>query len=135
MGEFYHNWITNAVTNLIFKRLNEQREAPRYRWNALLSPEPTQTVAVASPAEQHARTIEPTQANSANPNSEAKAATVDESQGNNTQDRQEFCSSQNNLVFVFDQTSDFQAERVSQPRRAPAGQKPDGNEAGNPGDQ
>src|ERR1044072_3846606 len=59
VGEFYHNWITNAVTNLVFKRLSEQGEAPRYRWDALLSPAPAQTLAVASQAEQAARTIEP----------------------------------------------------------------------------
>ena len=43
VGEFYHNWMTNAVTNLVFKRLAGQGEAPRYRWDALLSPEPTRT--------------------------------------------------------------------------------------------
>jgi hypothetical protein len=70
VGEFYHNWITNAVTDLVFKRLNEAREAPRYRWDALLSPAPTQTSAVASAAKQQGRTITPTT------NNEAKAATT-----------------------------------------------------------
>jgi hypothetical protein len=41
VGEFYHNWVTNAVTDLVFKRLEETREQPRYRWDALLNPEPT----------------------------------------------------------------------------------------------
>jgi hypothetical protein len=59
VGEFYHNWITNAVTNLVFKRLAETREAPRYRWDALLSPEPTRTFAVASQVEQQSRTVVP----------------------------------------------------------------------------
>jgi len=59
VGEFYHNWITNAVTNLVFRRLHEGRERPRYRWDALLSPEPAQTFAVASPLEQQTRTIVP----------------------------------------------------------------------------
>ncbi len=68
VGEFYHNWITNAVTDLVFKRLTEQRERPRYRWDALLSPEPTRTEAVASRSEQQSRTIVP--------NAEAKAATA-----------------------------------------------------------
>jgi hypothetical protein len=68
VGEFYHNWITNAVTDLVFKRLTEQRERPRYRWDALLSPEPTRTEAVASASEQQSRTIVP--------NAEAKAATA-----------------------------------------------------------
>jgi glutathione synthase/RimK-type ligase-like ATP-grasp enzyme len=74
VGEFYHNWITSAVTNLVFKRLNQRREAPHYRWNALLSPEPTRTVAVASQVEQQARTIVP---NPAEPvKGEAKAASA-----------------------------------------------------------
>ncbi len=75
VGEFYHNWIANAVTNLVFKRLGEAKEAPRYRWSGLLSPEPIQTNAVASPAEQQSRTIEPSVSNPGEPNqSEAKAA-------------------------------------------------------------
>ncbi|HEY6190612.1 MAG TPA: hypothetical protein VIW80_23370 [Pyrinomonadaceae bacterium] len=62
VGEFYHRWVTEAVTNLVFKRLAEPRPAPRYRWDALLNPaEPTTQVlsAVASAAEQAARTIIP----------------------------------------------------------------------------
>ena len=59
VGEFYHNWITNAVTDLVFRRLAEPRERPRYRWDAMLSPEPTQTSAVASVTEQQGRTIVP----------------------------------------------------------------------------
>jgi len=59
VGEFYHNWITNAVTDLVFRRLAEPRERPRYRWDAMLSPEPAQTSAVASVTEQQGRTIVP----------------------------------------------------------------------------
>lgn len=59
VGEFYHNWITNAVIELVFKRLNESAQRSRYRWDALLSPEPVQAFAVASAAEQQARTITP----------------------------------------------------------------------------
>jgi len=40
VGEFYHTWIVNAVIDLVFKRLAEERERPRYRWDALLNPEP-----------------------------------------------------------------------------------------------
>ncbi len=69
VGEFYHNWITNAVTNLVFKRLSERREAPRYRWDGLLNPPATQTSAVASLSEQQSRTVTP-----GNPQSETKAA-------------------------------------------------------------
>lgn len=64
VGEFYHNWVTQAVTKLVFQRLNEPQNAPRYRWDALLNPASLrslgQTVdAVASAAEQAARTILP----------------------------------------------------------------------------
>ena len=59
VGEFYHNWITNAVIELVFKRLNEPAQRSRYRWDALLSPEPVQAFAVASASEQQARTITP----------------------------------------------------------------------------
>jgi hypothetical protein len=59
VGEFYHNWIVGAVINLVFKRLGEGRERPRYRWDSLLSPEPVQVYAVASAAEQQSRTITP----------------------------------------------------------------------------
>ena len=59
VGEFYHHWITNAVIDLVFKRLAEGNQATRYRWDALLSPEPTQVYAVAAAAEQQARTITP----------------------------------------------------------------------------
>jgi hypothetical protein len=71
VGEFYHDWITNAVTNLVFRRLGEDRPAPRYRWDALLNPEPSKTMAVASATEQQSRTVVP------NPDvvDQAKAAT------------------------------------------------------------
>ncbi len=38
VGEFYHNWLTQAVTDLIFRRLEEGQSAPRYRWDAMLNP-------------------------------------------------------------------------------------------------
>lgn len=41
VGEFYHNWISDAVTDLILKKLRQPRETPRYRWDALLNPVPT----------------------------------------------------------------------------------------------
>src|SRR5947209_1271741 len=55
VGEFYHKWVTEAVTNLVFKRLTEERERPRYRWDALLNPEPRRVEAVASASEQAGR--------------------------------------------------------------------------------
>jgi len=59
VGEFYHQWITEAVINLVFKRLGETRETSRYRWDALLNPEPSRAYAVASATEQQNRTITP----------------------------------------------------------------------------
>ena len=59
VGEFYHNWVTRAVTDLIFTRLAEARTPDKYRWDAFLNPTPTQTEAVASASEQDNRTITP----------------------------------------------------------------------------
>lgn len=66
VGEFYHRWVTDAVSNLIFKRLEEPRaEHPQYRWDALLNPPATSepmraaVAAVSSATEQAARTIVP----------------------------------------------------------------------------
>jgi hypothetical protein len=60
VGEFYHNWVTEKVTDLVFKRLNQSAdERPRYRWDAFLNPHPIETNAVASIVEQAARTIIP----------------------------------------------------------------------------
>lgn len=59
VGEFYHRWITEAVIQLIFKRLAETGVRTRYRWDALLSPEPTRVFAVAAATEQQSRTLQP----------------------------------------------------------------------------
>jgi hypothetical protein len=59
VGEFYHNWVTNAVTDLVFKRLAESRLSSPYRWDAFLNPAPVRTDAVASVAEQSQRTVTP----------------------------------------------------------------------------
>jgi hypothetical protein len=64
VGEFYHNWLTKAVTDLVFRRLSEPRGEVRYRWDALLSPQPTQTAtqtlaAAASAAQTAAESILP----------------------------------------------------------------------------
>ncbi len=59
VGEFYYNWITNAVTDLVFRRLAEPSEEPRYRWDSLLNPALAKTTAVASLREQENRTIVP----------------------------------------------------------------------------
>jgi hypothetical protein len=56
VGEFYHNWVSEAVTKLIFKRLSEPTPGARYRWDALLSPALAKTDAVASGSEQASRT-------------------------------------------------------------------------------
>jgi hypothetical protein len=59
VGEFYHNWVTEAVTNLVFKRLGESRPQTQYRWDGLLNPPAVRTEAVASTAEQTTRTVTP----------------------------------------------------------------------------
>src|SRR5438094_5293445 len=59
VGEFYHHWVTEAVTNLVFRRLSETAERPRYRWDAFLNPAPVRTEAVATVAEQAGRTVVP----------------------------------------------------------------------------
>src|SRR5438105_225413 len=59
VGEFYHNWVSEAVTKLVFKRLSEPAQSPRYRWDAFLNPAPLATEVVASTAEQSGRTITP----------------------------------------------------------------------------
>jgi hypothetical protein len=59
VGEFYHNWLTRAVTDLVFRRLSEPRGEARYRWDAMLDPAGarqtgTQTFAAAATAAQTA---------------------------------------------------------------------------------
>ena len=73
VGEFYHNWVTEAVTKLVFKRLSEPVVRPRYRWDALLNPEPARIEAVASPTEQASRTVRPKAAKSKAGSAKGKA--------------------------------------------------------------
>jgi hypothetical protein len=60
VGEFYHNWLVQTVTDLVFRRLAEPRPEARYRWDALLNPPAaasqtaTQTLAAAASAAQSA---------------------------------------------------------------------------------
>src|SRR6266496_40751 len=75
VGEFFHKWITAAVTDLVFKRLAEARQQPRYRWDAFFNPEPTNISAVASFSEQHGRTVVPAALESADKQI-ARAATA-----------------------------------------------------------
>jgi hypothetical protein len=56
VGEFYHNWVTNAVTNMVFKRLAEpQTTGTRYRWDAFLNPE----AAATEPAQALGQSLQP----------------------------------------------------------------------------
>jgi len=58
VGEFYHNWVTDTVVNLVFKRLAEPQAEVQYRWDAMLNPRPLGATAsqamsaVASAAQQ-----------------------------------------------------------------------------------
>jgi hypothetical protein len=57
VGEFYHNWLTKTVTDLVFRRLSETRADAGYRWDAMLNPAPgtaTQPLAAAASAAQSA---------------------------------------------------------------------------------
>ena len=59
VGEFYHNWLTKSVTDLVFRRLSEAGGEARYRWDAMLNPAAaaptaTQTLAAAASAAQSA---------------------------------------------------------------------------------
>ncbi|MDQ3751181.1 MAG: hypothetical protein M3367_19515, partial [Acidobacteriota bacterium] len=38
VGEFNHNWIVNAMTEFILKKLETGFETPEYRWTAMLNP-------------------------------------------------------------------------------------------------
>jgi len=75
VGEFYHGWVTEAVTNLVSKRLGETTERPRYRWDAFLNPAPARTEAVASVSEQSGRTITPKATSGRKKGGKAKQAT------------------------------------------------------------
>jgi hypothetical protein len=59
VGEFYHGWVTETVTNLVFKRLGETAARSRYRWDAFLNPAPVRIEAIASAPEQAGRTVVP----------------------------------------------------------------------------
>jgi hypothetical protein len=50
VGEFYHNWVTDSVVDLVFKRLSEPQTEVRYRWDAMLNPRPIETPAQAMSA-------------------------------------------------------------------------------------
>jgi len=55
VGEFYHRWLVRSVTDLVFRRLEEARPAPQYRWDAMLNPPAesvTQPLAAAASAAQ-----------------------------------------------------------------------------------
>jgi len=50
VGEFYHNWVTDSVVALVFKRLAEPQTEVRYRWDAMLNPRPVESAAQAMSA-------------------------------------------------------------------------------------
>ena len=64
VGEFYHNWVTDTVVNLVFRRLAEPQTEVRYRWDAMLNPRPVETAtqalsAAAAAAQQSVSAIIP----------------------------------------------------------------------------
>ena len=74
VGEFYHNWVSEAVTKMIFKRLSEPAVRSRYRWDSFLNPEPARLEAVASPTEQASRTVKPKSTSEKKPGGKARKA-------------------------------------------------------------
>jgi hypothetical protein len=74
VGEYYHNWITQAVIDLVFRKLGETREKGRYSWDALLNPEPARALAAGSSSEQHVPVIKPQSATNPTPSTKAKKA-------------------------------------------------------------
>ena len=81
VGEFYHTWVTNAVTDLVLRRLAETQPLRQYRWDALLNPAPVETDAVASVAEQRTRTVAPKVQRTAKVKAAATAASESSSSG------------------------------------------------------
>jgi glutathione synthase/RimK-type ligase-like ATP-grasp enzyme len=66
VGEFNHNWIVNAMTEFIFKKLETGFETPEYRWTSMLNP---------SQKQQQAETVIPAKsAVAAKPKAAAKPA-------------------------------------------------------------
>jgi hypothetical protein len=45
VGEFNHNWIVNAMTEFILKKLETGFDTPEYRWTAMLNPTVNKTEA------------------------------------------------------------------------------------------
>jgi len=57
VGPFYHNWVTDSVVDLVFRRLGEAQTGQTYRWDAMLNPPasgPAQPLAAAASAAQSA---------------------------------------------------------------------------------
>lgn len=50
VGEYYHNWVTNAVTDLVFNKLEASKPTVQYRWNELLNPSSVGSIAPSKPA-------------------------------------------------------------------------------------
>lgn len=59
VGEEYHNWVLNAVADLVMKRLSEPAPAIRYTWDALLNPDTTATKAKKASTPRAKKTTEP----------------------------------------------------------------------------
>ena len=63
VGEANHNWVVNAMTDFIFKKLEEGYEATNYQWTAMLNPA--------------AKTAKPAKKAPAKPKAAAKKATAE----------------------------------------------------------
>lgn len=59
VGEYNHNWIVEAMTEFIFKKLEEGFEAPAYRWDAMLNPAVKPAAAPKAKTTKAKKTAEP----------------------------------------------------------------------------
>ncbi|MGB8507149.1 MAG: hypothetical protein WCD76_01975 [Pyrinomonadaceae bacterium] len=95
VGPFYHNWVTNAVTDLVFRRLEETRPAMQYRWDAMLNPpqEITGTQAIAAGVSASAQSAKSALPDSVREFASEVASTVGELVGQATDTVSEMISS------------------------------------------
>lgn len=58
VGEYNHNWIVNAMTDFILKKLETGFETPEYKWSSMLNPAPKAKakVSTATKAEKTTKT-------------------------------------------------------------------------------
>ncbi len=74
VGEQNHNWIVNAMTEFIYKKLETGFETPEYRWSAMLNP-PAAQASKKAPAAQASKKAPAAKVSKAKPVTEKKVQT------------------------------------------------------------